>query len=385
MRTLYSAMLLSLLLFYGMMFWASINLLEKADLEVDKEKQLSNAEIACVAQKPASTKTSFPAVHCPTFFAAAKAGQLGLQDPNHGLDPASYTRLTAEEPQFNIALHNQVFDPVRWFIMIKGGYYEKTLVKIWREVLLANYDDNNDDETIVLDVGGNIGFFSLLSMSLSKWMKQRLRVHTFEPNPANLIRICESLQLNDWQHPLAEEYTKHQNASIMVHPIGVSDKNDVLSFVAQHAKPGSGTFIRSNEAKKGGTSDITVVKLDDFARQRGWLDISASSSSRPNIAILKIDVEGLEPDVVLGAKELIRSRVVRNIFMELTVTNDSQAEACAQALAVIVNAKYQLKQTGRSLGPGNKNTWPNDEHLISKIVAETRNDRTKQLNLWWTL
>jgi FkbM family methyltransferase len=270
--------------------------------------------------------------------------------------------------------------------MIKGGYYEKTLVNVWREVLLANYDDNNDDETIVLDVGGNIGFFSLLSMSLSKWMKQRLRVHTFEPNPLNIIRICESLQLNDWHHPLAEEYAKNQNASIMIHPIGISDKNDVMSFLAEDAQPGSGKFIRSNEGAKGGASNITVVRLDDFARQRGWLDISASSSSsRPNIAILKIDVEGLEPEVILGAKELIRSRVVRNIFMEVTVATDSQSEACAQALAVIVNARYQLKQTGGFLGPGNKNLWPNDEHLISKILDAARNQKVKQLNLWWAL
>jgi hypothetical protein len=71
MRILYIAMLLFLLI-YGMMFWANIHLLNKADLEVDKEKQLWNAGIASVTNKPTFTsKTSFPTVHCPAFFPAA--------------------------------------------------------------------------------------------------------------------------------------------------------------------------------------------------------------------------------------------------------------------------------------------------------------------------
>ena len=48
--------------------------------------------------------------------------------------------------------------------------------------------------TIVLDVGGNIGWYTLVAASLC------YRVVTFEPNIINNIRLCESLPMNGWLH-----------------------------------------------------------------------------------------------------------------------------------------------------------------------------------------
>jgi FkbM family methyltransferase len=375
-------------------------LLQEADQELEKEQQLLKEvhgethktidAVTTVRVPTNSQQTSFPTVHCPTVLAAAKAGQLGFKDPNHGLNPANYTRLTVEDPKFKISLHNKVFDPVRWCIMDYGRYYERDLVKIWRQALLTDYYASN--ETIVLDVGGNIGFFSLFSLSLSEESKQRIRVHTFEPNPMNNLRHCESLELNDWHHPQqgGEKVAANaaQKASIVIHPIGVSQQNGEMSFIlAPGANPGTGHFETKTRGRNKKQNKIMVITLDNFARRHGWLDDASSSSSRraasPNIAILKIDVEALEPEVVLGAKELIGSRLVRNIFVEVTVKNDLQWKACEQALEVIIHAGYHLAGQGGYLGPGKKSPWLNDEHLITNILSAAKTENSKQLNLWW--
>jgi hypothetical protein len=78
MKTLYKATLLFLQI-YGMLFWANVHLLKKAALlEVDKAKQLLNG-IPSVTHKPTFTKTSFPTVHCPTFFQQSKQVNLGFK------------------------------------------------------------------------------------------------------------------------------------------------------------------------------------------------------------------------------------------------------------------------------------------------------------------
>jgi hypothetical protein len=426
-----TTILLLALMFSLMLVVSHFYLLQEADQEREKEKLLwkevaggathkiafSTSQTTLINSQQQRRKTSFPALDCPTFFPAAKAGQLGFNDTNQGMDPDSYIRLTADVPKFKIALHNKGFDPVRWCIMDYGRYYERALVKIWRDVLLAdasassssNHNNSNDTETIVLDVGGNIGFFSLLSLAVSEETKQRIRVHTFEPNPLNNVRLCESLQLNDWHHPPTRTHTgttastgeeqnvlvNNQKAFIEIHPIGVAQQNGVMSFILPSSNPGAGYFAKSSDLVPSdvNATKIMVFTLDDFARRHGWLDYdaaaSSSSSSRrassPNIAILKIDVEKLEPEVVLGAKELIASRLVRNIFMEVTVKTDEQWKACAQALEVIVHAGYHLAGEGGFMGPNMKSMWPNDEHLVTNILTAAKKQRSKQLNLWWVV
>ena len=49
-------------------------------------------------------------------------------------------------------------------------------------------------ESIFLDVGGNIGWFTLLAKAHGA-----SKVYTFEPNPVNVVRVCESLKLNGWE------------------------------------------------------------------------------------------------------------------------------------------------------------------------------------------
>ena len=224
-----------------------------------------------------------------------------VEDPNKGQLISRFTKLY---PQFWVSLHIEEYDPVRWPTLHWGKYYEKALSKAFTEVLEENEGGH------VIDVGGNIGWFSLLSRAMGH------TVDMFEPHPSNILRFCESMCLNGWHdcntvHPMLGATTlqnnnNEKNAYVHVHPIGLLDQPGTLVLASDGLSPGQGrlqtTSVMANAMK------VSVSTLDTMGERLGWFD--------KDIAILKVDVEGRESEVFNGAEKLIRSGRIQNIFME---------------------------------------------------------------------
>jgi FkbM family methyltransferase len=210
-------------------------------------------------------------------------------DPNQG---KVWARETITYPHFYITLHAQEYDPVRWRIMEEGKYYETEVHERFVQIL------DGVPSSYVLDVGANIGYYTLLSASLGH------KVISFEPNPANVLRLCDSLRLNDFLD--TPEIHIFQNAVSNVHGEEMmlySPRNPGQAFL----KPIEGADEETNDHK----AKTTVVMLDKVAEDQGWL-------TRPDfkIKLMKVDVEGKEPQVFIGAPKLLSSGIVENILAE---------------------------------------------------------------------
>ena len=96
-------------------------------------------------------------ISCPGVLEQVKTKALPVRDPNEGV---LYGRRVKRTPAFWVSLHNRNFDSTRWNIMESGDYYERALSASFEEIL-----QNSPHGSRVLDVGGNIGYFSLLSAS----------------------------------------------------------------------------------------------------------------------------------------------------------------------------------------------------------------------------
>lgn len=72
-------------------------------------------------------------------------------------------------------------------MMATKTYYENKMTANFVKIL-----KNRPISGRVIDVGMNVGWFTLLSRSLGH------EVLSFEPDPSNIIRLCESLALNNW-------------------------------------------------------------------------------------------------------------------------------------------------------------------------------------------
>jgi FkbM family methyltransferase len=306
----------------------------------------------------------FVPVSCFDLLEEVKAGS--IEDPNMG---RVHVRKTETNPPFYISLHNEEFDPLRWEIMTVGSYYETALTEAFQEILKTSPRD-----TRVIDVGGNIGFFSLLSAA----SKRTVTIDTFEPNIKNRMRYCEAKAVNRWFHTEFDGNSLYSSKSprLNLYQYGVGKAAGTFVF-EENENPGQGAFI---EQKTSVGNGLQMITLDSFAKERGWLQ------SRPDIAILKVDVEGLEYSVIEGAKELLKAGIVRNIFLEVSVKSSEQASSNVPFIKFLAKeTKYGLYMIGGKLGPNEKVDWPNNDMLTNRILNTASKEPWKQLNLWYKL
>jgi FkbM family methyltransferase len=225
----------------------------------------------------------------------------------------------------------------------------------------------------------SIGWFSLLSRSFGH------DVVSFEPNPMNIDRMCESLQLNSWDGDTSVTVFRGATGS----ELGTM----TLSLKAKNSGSGheaEGKTQQWNSSKEDVRSVKTrVLTIDRLADQEGWI-----VSSRAPIYLMKVDVEGLEPKVFAGAKRLIRSGKVRNILMEISPPFDQEKTDLLEHLIKV--GRYRLKSLSDNFG-SEREDLISEVHAVddianhlnkyASVLKETIRGagKTDQLNFWFSL
>uniref|UniRef100_A0A7S2PCD2 Methyltransferase FkbM domain-containing protein n=1 Tax=Leptocylindrus danicus TaxID=163516 RepID=A0A7S2PCD2_9STRA len=195
-------------------------------------------------------------------------------------------------------MHKQSYDPRRWkAIWNTGNYYERGINDIFHEVLM-----DRPEPGLVIDVGMNIGWFSLYSRAHGH------HVAAFEPNVANHFRMCESIVANKWD----------ADGTVSFYPYGVgSSHGETIMYTP--GNPGGASLIKEHVPLnyQNTKRTIQVEKLDDIAEDQHWTLPNAMP-----IYLLKVDVEGYEPFVIEGGRKLIQSGKVEHIIMEKSNTDE---------------------------------------------------------------
>jgi FkbM family methyltransferase len=310
----------------------------------------------------------YKAVSCPAMLSDTRAEGSQVMDPNDGI---LYGKQVELHPRFWVSLHNEEFDTTRWHIMKYGDYYETALSKAFVEVL-----KDASPGARVLDVGGNIGYFTLLSAANGP-----VGIDVFEPNAKNRLRMCESLLLNHWYSEFDNQITSDplQVSTVNLYPFGIGRQEGTFVF-SEHANPGQGKF--SETPGSPGSYGLQVITLDNFARERGWFQ----PETRPNILVLKVDVEGFEYSVIEGATELLKAKIVENVFMEVSAREQEEIDINKPALKFLAQSGYKLHKVGGYRGPNKPVEFTQDvENIADHIMMLTLEEGAKQLNLWWKL
>lgn len=183
--------------------------------------------------------------------------------------------------------------------MKQGEYYETGLTQLFHRIL-SKYDATKQpNPPLVLDIGMNIGWFSLYSRAHGH------DVAAFEPNPIMFLRVCESLKYNNWD--------EDNEQSFSLWNYGLGAQAGVFNLTLGK-NPGGSSFHEDRLAKKFRSYiPVSVVTLDSIVTQEGWLDRT--------ISLMKVDVEGFENYVFEGGKTLIYHGNVENIVMENSINN----------------------------------------------------------------
>ena len=128
------------------------------------------------------------------------------------------------------------------------------------------------DGDVCYDLGASIGYFALL-------MARRAgMVYAFEPSPVALVEFSRHIALNP-------------AAPLLVVPLPVGDAVRAIKFGVVNTAYGSG--IVGNSESRWPILPMETITIDAFAE----------THRPPNV--LKIDVEGLEADVLRGAEHTL--------------------------------------------------------------------------------
>jgi FkbM family methyltransferase len=134
---------------------------------------------------------------------------------------------------------------------------------------------------IFIDIGSNIGLFSLVA---SNKVGSTGKVVAFEPSPVTYNRLKQNARL-----------AKYQN--IEIRNLGLSNTESTLTLnISGAGYDAWDTFSVVEAAKRAGQVEVPVSTLDN----------QLQGLNKTKISIIKIDVEGWEKFVLLGAQEFLK-------------------------------------------------------------------------------
>lgn len=157
---------------------------------------------------------------------------------------------------------------------LANGNYEPFTLQIFRRQIREAMQKKGDQPYVFVDVGANIGLFTVTAALLDP----QIQVFAFEPNPASHHLLEENLQLN-------------QLTNVTTLPAAVGEKPGTASLDISSPQAGMHSIYGPGTRR----IDVPVISLDAFLAERHAVP-----------SFFKIDVEGYEPQVLLGMKNSLR-------------------------------------------------------------------------------
>jgi FkbM family methyltransferase len=186
--------------------------------------------------------------------------------------------------------------------------------------LLRVIDEHIREDSVVWDIGANVGVFTFASASVAK--KGMVLAVEADIWLAQLIR--KSSQLRD-----------NCGLSIRVLPCAISDRNGIATFqIARRGRASNTLEITGGRSQTGGIREIVTVPTLT-------LDTLLEFSGFPSF--VKIDVEGAEAMVLNGAGRLL-SEIRPTIYIEVgKVVNELVTSIFSKADYVLFNGSIPVR------------------------------------------
>jgi FkbM family methyltransferase len=172
-------------------------------------------------------------------------------------------------------------------------------------------------DSVVLDVGANIGLFTLYLVH--KYGRERFaRIHLFEPNPDTYARLRHNLHANG----LDDLCTAHL--------LALSDRAGTIYMESPRG------YSVLNMISDKGTVPVECKTLDVWTRENG---VEA-------VHLLKVDVEGHEMPLLRGAPAALSA--VRYLYIEVKQIHLPEFKALTAGAGFVVESQQDLP-TGDSM------------------------------------
>ena len=167
------------------------------------------------------------------------------------------------------------------------------------------YNKEHDDEVkklidelltqddIFLDIGANIGYFSLYAAAT-----KRCAVLAFEPSKREYYRFYKNIEINNL-------------SNIVIYPYALGKENTSGSLnLATFLNPGENSLLSTQGFKSNEQEIVLIKKLSDVVVK----------TQIQKVRLVKIDVEGYEVNVLEGMQDCMEFLVNAKFVVEITTT-----------------------------------------------------------------
>lgn len=204
------------------------------------------------------------------------------------------------------------------------------------------------ENTLFLDVGANMGTCSFLLLAAGA------RVIAFEPLPSNIFYFHETIAT----------YNPKWKDRLVLWPVALGSTRKEETIYTEAGNAGNSALQFPTRAQRSNRRIIQVVPLDDLL----W------SEPPPHIALMKMDAQGYEINVLEGAKKLLGAGAIKIIQTEIAaewLTNLGKKPS--QLCQILWDADYDLFED-HCVGTEKKNALKGRKVTMEKCKEwDTRN------------
>lgn len=179
------------------------------------------------------------------------------------------------------------------YLQKKGPQYRQLADSGIYERETTNYFLKNVSEgDVVLDIGANIGYFTLIFASL---VGTSGKVFSFEPEPSNFEILTKNVITNNFEN-------------VELHNVAVSDHTGEIELYLSEKAAGQHRIYKSKDVGENHIK-VKTVKLDELLNKNLFSD---------KISFLKIDAEGSEFGILKGMETILSQNKNIKLVMEFS-------------------------------------------------------------------
>lgn len=192
--------------------------------------------------------------------------------------------------------------------LLVDGTWEPEITKVFREFI--------KEDSVVFDIGANLGYFGLVAGASNP-----ASIHFFEPNPELTPLIGSSIAING----LSERSR--------INTVAIGDKKEELELHLVGNYIGSSSLLNTLTVEGPVIAGQAVDTDKSFTVPVITLDQYCKDNHVKNVNLIKIDVEGFEPQVYKGMSGVIKNNKDLTLFLEFSAPLYKKPETFYKSIA----------------------------------------------------
>lgn len=211
----------------------------------------------------------------------------------------------------------------RYIFLANSSYSEyRSRTSLSKEPDTIKWIESFSHDDVLYDVGANIGIYTIIAAK-----SKNVKVYSFEPSFHNLVHLTENVRLNG------------VTDNVCIVPCPLFQKSTVDKFTLSETIAGSAiaNFATGTDqvgAKISNELSYTTLgfSLDDLT-QLGGLSLPTK---------MKLDVDGIEHLILSGARDLLKSKTLNGVLVEVS---DDFEEQKSTINAIMLDSGFRLRDT----------------------------------------